>query len=262
MPSESSPAISKYKQIGIVAIIAAFLAMIFLDETGVAVTIASIQRDLGLSSTLTSWIVNAYLLSLSAFILLFARMSDSLGIKQLFSLGIIIFAFASVSCALSFSGMMLIISRAVQGIGASLGLATYILILDKEIPKEKRGKALGTSAALGAIFLSAGPLIGGFFSSILSWRYIFWINLPVCLICLIITYFATKKCASSFSFIKKFDAVGLIIYMIAVVSIVFALMEGSRFGWETYWILGLIVLSFVCFLCFLFFRTLEEKSIA
>ncbi|WP_040947805.1 MFS transporter [Coxiella burnetii] len=152
----------KDKIFKITLVISAFLSMIFLDQTAVGVTLASIQKELVLSASTIAWIMNAYMITLSAFLLLFARLSDSIGIKNLFCAGILIFLLASLGCAVSNSGAGLIINRGFQGIGASMGYATYLLIFNNQVPANKRGKVLGKSAAFAAVFLALGPLIGGF----------------------------------------------------------------------------------------------------
>ena len=235
----------------ITLVISAFLSMIFLDQTAVGVTLATIQKQLLLSSSTIAWIMNIYMIALSAFLLLFARLSDSVGIKNIFCAGILLFMLASLGCAVSNSAAELIISRGLQGIGASMGYATYLLIFNYQVPQKDRGKVLGTSAAFAAIFLALGPLIGGFFSTIMSWRCLFWFNVPICLFCFYFAISACKKHCHSPHFVLA-DKVGLFYYLIFLMGFIVFLMEGSTLGWISSYILMALIISAIFFILFIY----------
>ena len=250
--SETQPAIAEKNRIfKITLVISAFLSMIFLDQTGVSVTLTSIQNELALSSATLSWMMNAYFLSLSACLLLFARLSDTLGIKNIFYTGIVVFMLASVGCATATSGPWIIATRALQGIGASMGYATYLLIFNYQVAKKYRGRVLGTAAAFGAIFLALGPLIGGFFSSVMSWRFLFWLNVPICAVCLFFTATAFRQDEHQHGPLLT-DKLGLLFYLLAIVGLVCFLMEGSRLGWLNPYIVSAFAGSLAVFILFIY----------
>nr|WP_277922068.1 MFS transporter [Coxiella burnetii] len=250
----------KDKIFKITLVISAFLSMIFLDQTAVGVTLASIQKELVLSASTIAWIMNAYMITLSAFLLLFARLSDSIGIKNLFCAGILIFLLASLGCAVSNSGAGLIINRGLQGIGASMGYATYLLIFNNQVPANKRGKVLGTSAAFAAVFLALGPLIGGFFSNVISWRYLFWLNVPICLVCF---YFAISACNKDSHPVNHafLDKLGLLIYLFAMTGLIFFLMEGPTLGWTNPAILISLISSLLFFTLFVYHEKRQRQPL-
>ncbi len=250
----------KDKIFKITLVISAFLSMIFLDQTAVGVTLASIQKELVLSASTIAWIMNAYMITLSAFLLLFARLSDSIGIKNLFCAGILIFLLASLGCAVSNSGAGLIINRGLQGIGASMEYATYLLIFNNQVPANKRGKVLGKSAAFAAVFLALGPLIGGFFSNVISWRYLFWLNVPICLVCF---YFAISACNKDSHPVNHafLDKLGLLIYLFAMTGLIFFLMEGPTLGWTNPAILISLISSLLFFTLFVYHEKRQRQPL-
>lgn len=244
----------------ITMVISAFLSMIFLDQTGVSVTLPSIQKELAISSAAISWSMTAYFLGLSAFLLFFARLSDAVGIKNIFCTGITLFMLASIGCGAADSAASLIASRTLQGIGASMGYATYLLIFNYQVPPQQRGKVLGTSAAFGAIFLALGPLIGGYFSTMISWRYLFWLNVPICLACL---YFAITACNKDENKSDHWlaDKSGLVIYLAAIIGLIFPLMEGVNYSWTNPFVVASILGSLFLFALFAWHEKYQREPL-
>ncbi len=229
--------------------ISAFLSMIFLDQTGVGVTLPRMQLELGLSNLDVQWVMNAYFFTLSILLLFSGRLSDYIGSRRLFIIGMSIFLIGSVVCATSQAGWWIISGRALQGIGGSMALATYIILLSRCFPVEKRGAALGTSAAFGSLFLSNGPLIGGLFSELINWHWIFWVNLPIAAVCIYFTLVSVEKDAPS-THHAPFDIPGLILFIIALGALIVALMEGPELGWANHEILLLFLIAIFGFLIF------------
>jgi len=150
-----------------------------IDQTVLPLALPTIQRQLGLSNVALQWTVNAYMLGVAAVVLAGGRLADLVGRRPIFCIGIILFALASISAALAQNGNWLIASRAWQGIAAALmGPAAVALLIDI-FPPGQRGKVMGIFIASSALCLSLGPIIGGFFTNYLSWRYIFWLNVPL-----------------------------------------------------------------------------------
>ncbi len=216
--------------------------MIFLDQSGVGVTLPTMQHDLNLTTIESQWVMNAFFLTLSVLLLFCGRLSDHLGYRRVFLSGLLIFLLASIICASATNGLWIIFGRALQGVGGSLALSTYLILLSRMIPVESRGKALGLCAAFGSLFLSSGPLIGGFFSQVLSWRWIFIINIPIVVICIFLTFIAIP--AERDAGIKEsFDLTGLLFFILPLTSLVVALMEGSAWGWGNGYIIALFIIS-------------------
>jgi EmrB/QacA subfamily drug resistance transporter len=165
-------------------LIAAILAsaMGFIDGSVVAIAIPSMRESLDASLTDAQWINNAYMLALSALILVGGAAGDKYGLKRVFSLGIFFFVIASIVCSFATGPQMLIVARAAQGVGAAIMVPGSLAIISKTYPKEDRARAIGIWAAASAMTTAIGPVLGGALLSIGNpevWRLIFAINLPV-----------------------------------------------------------------------------------
>jgi MFS family permease len=155
------------------------LSMILIDQTVVSVALPTIQRDLDMSQAGLQWIVNAYLLALAAFVALGGRLGEMFGLLRVFKLGALIFVVASATCGLAESDTMLLISRAIEGFGAALMLPPSGAIVINSFGASERGRAMGIYSGISMIFLALGPLVGGLLTEWISWRAVFFINLPV-----------------------------------------------------------------------------------
>ena len=173
--------------------ISACLAIVYLDQTGVALTLDNLRHELGLSSLATQWVVNAYLLMLAVFMLLGGCLADIFGHRKVFLLGLSIFLLASISCAIAASSWWLIMSRALQGLGGSLLIPTSIVFLVQNTTREERGKMIAISISCASVFLAFGPIIGGLLTQFWNWRLIFWINIPVGVLSIFLVIVAVPK---------------------------------------------------------------------
>ncbi len=163
-------------------------AMAFIDGSVVTIALPVIQTELGASFQALQWVVNAYTLMLGALILVGGALGDRLGRKRIFVAGIVIFAAASLACALATNVGLLIAARVIQGIGAALLVPQSLAIISASFPRDVRGRAIGVWAAASAITTSLGPPIGGFLIDTWSWRVAFLINLPLSVAALILTF--------------------------------------------------------------------------
>jgi EmrB/QacA subfamily drug resistance transporter len=161
--------------------------MAFIDTTVVNVALPVLQQDLHATAADVQWVVEAYALFLSALILVGGSLGDRLGRKRIYTIGIVLFAIASAFCGLSANITELIIWRSVQGVGAALLVPGSLAIISASFPASKRGPAVGTWSGLTAITSAIGPLIGGFLIQF-SWRWIFFLNLPLAAITLILLF--------------------------------------------------------------------------
>jgi EmrB/QacA subfamily drug resistance transporter len=165
------------------------VGMTFIDQTIVSIAVPEIQKDLGLSPTGVQWIVNAYLLTLAAFFAFGGRISDILGHRKLVIVGVLVFTFGSVMNGLTPTGdaaeAWFIVFRAVQGFGAALMLPAALAIVVGSYALRERGKALAIFFAITGGLTAIGPIAGGYLSE-WTWRAIFWVNVPIAIIALVL----------------------------------------------------------------------------
>jgi EmrB/QacA subfamily drug resistance transporter len=165
------------------------VSMTFIDQTIVAIAIPTIQKDLSLSTTGVQWIVNGYLLSLSALFAFGGRLADIVGHRRMVVTGVIVFATASALCGATPTGSLdeawLIVFRVIQGAGAAIMFPAALAIVLNAFPVERRGQAMAIFFAVAGGLTSVGPLAGGFLVE-WTWRAIFWVNIPVAIIALIL----------------------------------------------------------------------------
>jgi MFS family permease len=154
-------------------------SMAFIDGSVVNVALPAVQADLATSVSGTQWVVNAYMLTLSALILVGGAAGDRLGRRRVFLLGIVVFTAASVACGLAPSAGFLIAARAAQGAGSAMLVPSSLAIISAAFTASERGRAIGTWAGFSALTTALGPVLGGWLVDAWSWRLIFFVNLPV-----------------------------------------------------------------------------------
>lgn len=226
----------------VLAAMSSCVSMIFLDQTVMPVTLPTIQKDLLVSEVGLQWLVNAYLLALTAFVLAGGRVGDIFGHRKIYCYGVVIFSCASAMCGVSFCETWFIISRTLQGIGAALLLPSTTTILVSVFPLKERGKALGIYVGVGSIFLTLGPFVGGLFTEYLTWRYVFWINLPIAALGFLLTMLTVAKSEPRK---ESFDFFGFFSFSIGVFLVIFALMERATWGWDSPLTLGFLAIGLV-----------------
>jgi len=208
------------------------VAMIILDATVVNVAIPTMVQDLGLTTADAEWVSAAYALTFASLLILWGRVSDRYGRRLMFILGVVVFVVASVLVAMSDDASTLIAARALQGIGGAMILPASLSVINAVFTGKSRAVAFavwgGTIGGMAAL----GPLVGGWLTTNASWHWAFLINVPIGIIVLIgvlVTVPETKAVGGP----KGIDPLGTILITLGLVGVVFALIEGQRYGWFT-----------------------------
>jgi EmrB/QacA subfamily drug resistance transporter len=216
------------------------LFMLMLDNTVMNVALPTIQRDLGSSLSGLEWTINGYTLAIAVLLVTGGRLGDIFGRRRMFLIGVTLFALSSMSAGLAASTGMLIASRVVQGVGAALMMPATLSIVTHAFPPEERGKALGTWAGISALALAIGPVLGGFLTEHVSWRAIFYINVPVAIGAVIATVFAVRESRDE-TVGRQVDYLGVATVTGALTALVLALIEGNSWGWGSPEIIALLL---------------------
>ncbi|NWG09827.1 MAG: MFS transporter [Nitrososphaerales archaeon] len=225
-----------------------------LDSTIVSVSLPAIASSLSIDYATVIWVPTAYLASLTVLLLSLGRLSDMRGRKPLFVSGFVTFITASLLCSISYSGLQLIVFRAVQGVGAAFIGATSTAIVTDVFPSRERGKALGINAMSVYVGLSVGPSLGGFLTHTLGWRSIFYINVPIGVSVIALALLKLRETVTPIQK-QRFDLLGASTFSFGLVSLLVALTLGEGYGWGLS-IIGLFIVGGVLLVIF----TLVEKK--
>jgi EmrB/QacA subfamily drug resistance transporter len=226
--------------------------MIVLDATIVNVALPSIRADLGFTAESLAWVVNAYLLTFGGFLLLGGRLGDLFGHRRIFLGGIALFTLASLACGLSTSQHLLIAARAVQGLGGAVvsAVALSLLLLLFQEPSE-RTKAMGFFGFVMAGGGSIGVLLGGVLTDVLSWHWIFLVNIPVGIAVFALSLPLLPEDGEREQARGPVDVAGAITVTAALIVAVYAIVNGNGNGWLSAETLGLLAVALVLFGAFL-----------
>ena len=223
--------------------------MLLLDITVVNVALPDIQTSLHASFSDLQWVVDAYSLTLAAFLLTAGVLGDTFGRREVFAIGLGIFSVASLVCGLATSSTMLNLSRAVQGVGGAVMFATSVALIASAFQGRDRGTAFGIYGAVLGGAVAVGPLIGGALTSGVGWRWIFFVNVPIGVAAVIITL--TKVQESKDPSSRRIDWFGFVTFSVALFLLVLALVRGNSDGWGSPLIVSLFVASAVLMTAFL-----------
>ncbi|MBD8044416.1 DHA2 family efflux MFS transporter permease subunit [Arthrobacter sp. Sa2BUA2] len=219
----------RYRWWGLLAI-SLGVAMIIMDATIVSVAVPSIVADLGISSTQIQWVQEIYTLLFAALLLTWGRIADRVGRRRVMLIGVILFVAASVLCALAESGGLLILGRALQGLGGSMILPTTLALLNANFHGRERGIAFAVWGSTIGGMAAIGPLLGGWLTENASWRWAFGINVPVGLLIVAgLLLFVAESADTGAP--QRLDLGGAALSILGFGALVFGLIEGRTYGW-------------------------------
>jgi EmrB/QacA subfamily drug resistance transporter len=227
------------------------LFMIMLDNTVVNVALPSIQDDLGASLSALEWTINAYTLTFAVLLVTGGRLGDIFGRRRAFLIGVVVFAISSATAGLAPNDTSLVVSRAVQGVGAAFMMPATLSIITNAFPPHERGKAIGTWAGVSALALALGPVVGGLLTEQVSWRAIFFLNLPVAALAVVVTLAAARESRDP-GVPRTVDYAGVATLTVGIGSLVLALVEGNDWGWGSARIVGLLLIAVLGLVAFNF----------
>jgi len=204
--------------------------MVALDSLVVVTALPSIQRDLGATLSTLEWTINAFTLAFAAGIITAAGLGDRFGRRRIFIVGLTVFTLASVACALAPNTAVLIAARAIQGIGAAMVMPLSLTILTAAFPAARRGAIVGIWGGIGGLAIASGPLVGGAVTQGLDWHWIFWINVPIGLVAVLLT---RARLPESHGPATKIDPPAVALVSGAATAIVWGLIRAGSDGWRS-----------------------------
>jgi EmrB/QacA subfamily drug resistance transporter len=224
--------------------------MLLLDITVVNTALPAIQEDLGASFTELQWVIDAYTLALAALVLTAGSLADRLGRRRVFAVGLGIFALASLFAGLAPDPTFLNVSRAVQGVGGAIMFAVSLALIAQEFPSgRERGMAMGLYGATIGVAVAVGPLVGGALTDSLGWESIFFLNVPIGVAAIAVTYTRVRETRDPNA--TRIDWGGLVTFSTALFVLVLALLRGNEEGWGSTLIVGLFVAAAVLMAAFI-----------
>ncbi len=229
------------KLVIIVALLATFMVM--LDLSLVNISLPTILKDWHLKTSMVMWVLLAYTVSLSSFMLLFGKLGERFGFKIIMSVGFIIFICGTVASFFSPNIDTLIICRFLQGIGAAMITALAFAAITRFVSPELRGKGLGIVAAAGALGTVIGPTLGGYLAGNFGFHVVFLVNVPIGIIALLISLKAIP--GDRLPVKGRFDAIGAISIFIGIFGIIYALNMGEQLGWTSVTIIATILAAVI-----------------
>ena len=206
--------------------------MASIDATVVGIAVPTIGREFHASVAQLQWVVNGYTLTLAALLLLGGSLGDRFGRRRVFAIGVVWFTVASAACALAPGATVLIVLRVLQGVGGALLTPGSLAILQASFRQEDRGRAIGAWTGLGGVAAATGPFIGGWLIAVASWRWIFFINLPVGLVVLLLAIRHVPESRDP-SAPERIDVAGALLVMVALAGVTYGLIEGPADGWQS-----------------------------
>ncbi len=205
-------------------------AMASIDATVVGIALPAIGRDFHSSLATLQWVVTAYTLTLAGLLLFAGALGDKIGRKRVFVWGVVWFAVASALCGIAPDAPVLIAARAVQGVGAAMLTPGSLAIIEASFAPEDRSKAIGAWSGLGGVGSAIGPFLGGWLIQALSWRLIFFINLPFAILVVLVAMRHVPE-SRDLAATGRLDIVGGALVTTGLIGLTYGLIEGPTVGW-------------------------------
>jgi EmrB/QacA subfamily drug resistance transporter len=234
------PELSRRRKLLVLGICCMSLLIVSLDNTIVNVALPSIRLELNATVSGLQWTVDAYTLVLASLLMLSGSTGDRIGRRRMFQTGLVLFTLGSLLCSLAPSIGWLVVFRMIQAVGGSMlnPVAMSIITNTFRDPKE-RARAIGVWGAVIGISLSLGPIVGGALVESVGWRSIFWINIPIGVLALVLTALFVPESKAPRP--RRLDPVGQVLVMVALATLTYGIIEGPNFGWGSAPIIGLFV---------------------
>jgi EmrB/QacA subfamily drug resistance transporter len=231
--------------------------MLLLDITVVNVALPDIQRSLHSSFSDLQWVVNAYALTLAAFLLTSGSVADLIGRKRVFIAGLFVFTISSAVCGLSTTPLMLNLARAVQGTGGAMMFSTALALIAEAFHGRERGTAFGVFGAVTGAAVAVGPVLGGIITSGIGWKWIFFVNIPIGVAAVFITLAKVQDSRDPNA--TGVDWPGLLTFSSSLFLFVYALIEGNEKGWGSTEIVALLTAAVVLIVAFVVVEHLQSR---
>ncbi|HKR31505.1 MAG TPA: MFS transporter, partial [Terriglobales bacterium] len=228
-------------------------SMAFIDGTVVNVALPALQTNLNATAVDVQWVIEAYALLLSALLLVGGSLGDHYGRRRVFLIGITLFALASAACGFAVDIHQLIAARAFQGLGAALLVPGSLAIISSSFSEDQRGRAIGTWSGLSAITTAIGPVIGGWLIEHVSWRAVFFINIPLALLVIIISLWRVPESSDRES--AGLDWLGAVLAALGLGALVYGLIESSSLGFNDRSVLMALIGAVVLLVVFVITET-------
>ncbi len=233
-------------------------SMVFIDGTVVNIALPVIQLDLHATATDVQWIVNAYTLFLASLMLVGGSLGDFYGRKRIFIIGTVVFGLSSVWCGLAPDVHHLILARGVQGIGSALLTPGSLALISATFDREQRGRAIGTWSGMTAVMAAIGPALGGWIVQHASWRWIFFINVPLALVVLVVAWFGISE-SSDGERTHRLDYTGALLATLGLGALTYGLISASAVGLSDPLVIGASLLGVATLVVFVWLERREAK---
>ena len=233
-------------------------SMAFIDGTVVNVALPALQTNLNATAADVQWVIESYALFLSALLLVGGSLGDHYGRRRIFLLGVVIFAVASSLCGLAGNIHQLIVARAFQGLGAALLVPGSLAIISNSFSEQERGRAIGVWSGFSAITTGVGPVLGGWLIDHVSWRAVFFINLPLALVVILISLRHVAENTDRES--SRVDWFGAILAALGLGALVYGLIESSQVGFNDRSVIMALAAGIVALILFLFIESRLSHS--
>lgn len=234
-------------------------SMAFIDGTVVNVALPALQASLGGTVIDVQWVVEGYGLFLSALILVGGSLGDLFGRRRMFLAGVAVFAIASAACGLAPNVRQLVLARAVQGLGAAFLVPGSLSLISASFREKERGRAIGTWSGVTAITTAMGPVLGGWLIEHASWRWVFFLNVPIAAAVIGLSIWRVPESRSAER--KSVDGVGASVATTGLASVTYGFIESANLSWRSPLVFGSLAVGLVCMIAFLYFEARVDSPL-